>query len=69
MLGAELIKLDKSPATEEMKERGFLLGKNGPGRNVLAFQPPLIIIRENIDEAIENLDQVLAMIHASEEKI
>lgn len=66
MQGAELVLQNKVPATqamdyvlEEMKERGFLLGKNGPGRNVLAFQPPLVITKENIDNMIENLSQVL----------
>ena len=34
---------------EEMKDRGFLLGKNGLNRNVLAFQPPLVIERRDLD--------------------
>ncbi len=68
MLGAELIKSaeSKEPATEEtdlvleaLKNRGILIGKNGPGRNVLAFQPPLIIDKDDVDNLIENLDQVL----------
>lgn len=66
MLGAELVLPDKSPAgaatdrvLEAMKDRGFLIGKNGPGRNVLAFQPPLVITREDIDNLLNNLDQVL----------
>lgn len=66
MLGAELVRPDKSPAgdatdwiLEAMKDRGFLIGKNGPGRNVLAFQPPLVITREDIDNLLNNLDQVL----------
>lgn len=71
MLGAELTKEDGTPAAqemdyllEEMKDRGFLLGKNGPGRNVLAFQPPLVISEENIDHALANLDEVLSLIEA-----
>lgn len=44
---------------EEMKDRGFLLGKNGLGRNVLAFQPPMVIEEENICSMVENLKQVL----------
>lgn len=44
---------------EEMKDRGFILGKNGLGRDVLAFQPPMVIEEENILEMVENLKQVL----------
>lgn len=68
MLGAELVRADKKPASleldyllEEMKDRGFLLGKNGPERNVLAFQPPLVINKENIDQLGETLDEVLTL--------
>jgi 4-aminobutyrate aminotransferase-like enzyme len=50
MIGVELVYSDKTPAIketdfilEEMKNRGILVGKNGPNRNVLAFQPPLVI--------------------------
>lgn len=72
MLGAELVKpdTDKIPATEEtdvvlekMKNRGILIGKNGPGRNVLAFQPPLIIDKGDVDYLIENLDETLLSIY------
>lgn len=68
MLGAELVRADKKPASleldyllEEMKDRGFLLGKNGPERNVLAFQPPLVINKENIDQLGEILDEVFTL--------
>lgn len=44
---------------EEMKERGFLVGKNGLNRDVVAFQPPLIITKEDIDAMVENLQQTL----------
>lgn len=67
MLGAELVQPDNSPAVslvdqvlEKMKDRGFLVGKNGLHRNVLAFQPPLVITREDIDLLLSNLDDVLA---------
>lgn len=69
MLGAELVYSDKTPATkevdmilEEMKNRGFLLGKNGPDRNVLAFQPPLVITAIDINNLLNNLDDVLSHI-------
>ncbi|SEO00641.1 4-aminobutyrate aminotransferase [Amphibacillus marinus] len=45
---------------EEMKVRGFLIGKNGLDRNVLAFQPPLVIEREDIDQMLAALTKVLA---------
>ena len=47
---------------EEMKERGFIVGKNGMNRNVLAFQPPLVIFEKDIKEMLEALDQVLSEI-------
>ncbi|MGI6093193.1 MAG: aspartate aminotransferase family protein [Veillonellaceae bacterium] len=66
MLGAELINADKSPAIdqtdiilEKMKDRGFLIGKNGPNRNVLAFQPPLIVTKNDLDDLLNNLDDVI----------
>ncbi len=67
MLGAEMVNADKSPATEQldllleqMKNRGFLIGKNGPERNVMAFQPPLVITRDDLDNLLNNLAAVLA---------
>lgn len=69
MLGAELVYKDKTPAIketdfilEEMKNRGILIGKNGPNRNVLAFQPPLVITIEDIKKVLNNLDDVLSSI-------
>lgn len=69
MLGAELVLTDKTPAIEQtdrilemMKDRGFLVGKNGPNRNVLAFQPPLIVNYDNLNDLLNNLDDVLGAI-------
>ena len=66
MDGAEFVKPDGSSAPEEldsvleaMKDRGFIIGKNGIGRNVMAFQPPLVITEENINEVLNALDMVL----------
>jgi len=42
---------------ESLKDSGVLAGKTGAGRNVLTFQPPLIIEEEDIErltEALEN---------------
>ncbi|UQZ34636.1 aspartate aminotransferase family protein [Paenibacillus sp. PK3_47] len=67
MLGAELSAPDTAAAAgltdhvlEEMKDRGYLIGKNGVNRNVLAFQPPLVVTAEDIDGLVNTLDQVLA---------
>lgn len=66
MLGAELVNPDNSPAIEKtdiilekMKDRGFLIGKNGPNRNVLAFQPPLIVSKNDLDSLLDNLGNAL----------
>ena len=67
MLGAELAGADAEGAAaltdqvlETMKDRGYLIGKNGIGRNVLAFQPPMIITEEDIDGMLNVLNEVLA---------
>ncbi|MEW9123941.1 MAG: aspartate aminotransferase family protein [Thermotaleaceae bacterium] len=44
---------------EKMKNRGFLLGKNGLNRDVVAFQPPLVISKGDIDAMIANFDETL----------
>lgn len=66
MRGAELVHADKSPAAEElemvleeMKNRGFIIGKNGVARNVMAFQPPLVITESDVDNVLNTLDDVL----------
>ncbi|ASA25447.1 aspartate aminotransferase family protein [Paenibacillus donghaensis] len=67
MLGAELSGASADQAAqltdrvlEAMKDHGYLIGKNGIGRNVLAFQPPLIITEADIDGMLGVLDSVLA---------
>lgn len=44
---------------ERMKDMGYLLGKTGPGRNVLTWMPPLIVREEELMEALEAFDDVL----------
>lgn len=53
--GAELV----DAVLEEMKDRGFILGKNGMNRNVIAFQPPLVVEKEDIRLMLDQLDEVL----------
>ena len=67
MLGVELLKENSEPAGEEtdfileiLKDEGILLGKNGIGRNVLAFQPPLVILEEDVDFMLAKLNIALS---------
>lgn len=70
MIGMQLQAPDKTRSSaeitdiiqEEMKDRGFLIGKNGLNRDVLAFQPPLVIARDDIDDMLKNLKEVLEKI-------
>jgi len=66
MLGAELLKENGAPAWEEtdfiletLKDEGILLGKNGLGRNVLAFQPPLVITEKDVEFLLDKLNSAL----------
>lgn len=70
MDGAEFIHPDGTEAPEllddvleEMKDRGYIIGKNGAGRNVMAFQPPLVITEQNVDDVLDELDRVLTEKH------
>lgn len=66
MLGVELIKENGEPASEDidfilelLKDEGVILGKNGLERNVLAFQPPLVITENDVDLVLDKLNLVL----------
>lgn len=66
MIGVELVGENKVPAPkltddimEMMKDDGFIVGKSGQGRNVLAFMPPLIVSRGDIERTITALDRTL----------
>jgi len=67
MVGAELIREDGEPASEEtdfileiLKEEGIILGKNGLHRNVLAFQPPLVISEKDVELLLDKLNLALS---------
>ncbi len=69
MVGAEFISNDGSPnpelldkVLEEMKDRGYIIGKNGVGRNVMAFQPPLVITEDDVNNVLNELETVLKSI-------
>ncbi|MGB8451528.1 MAG: aspartate aminotransferase family protein [Anaerocolumna sp.] len=67
MLGMELTDSENKPLSEKtdqilefLKEEGIILGKNGLYRNVLAFQPPLVINEADIDFLVDKLDLALS---------
>jgi 4-aminobutyrate aminotransferase-like enzyme len=44
---------------ERLKDDGFLLGKTGPGRNVLTLMPPLVVAPQDLDAVADGLDRAL----------
>jgi 4-aminobutyrate aminotransferase / (S)-3-amino-2-methylpropionate transaminase / 5-aminovalerate transaminase len=70
MIGVELVRDDKlTPANTEAEairdallREGILVGVGGVYGNVVRFQPPLIITREQIDRAIEAFAAALAAV-------
>lgn len=73
MIGAEIRDRSGQPdparvdrILERAKDRGLLVGKNGLHRNVLAFQPPLVLGESDIDFALEVLDDVLGAENGTE---
>jgi 4-aminobutyrate aminotransferase len=69
MLGIELVKdrATKEPAAAEAarvraicREAGVLIGVGGQFGNVLRLQPPLVITREQLGQAIQTLSQALS---------
>ena len=43
----------------QLRERGFLIGAEGPRDNVLKIRPPLIVQKDHIDQFINNLNDIL----------
>ncbi len=68
MVGAEFIHPeDRGPnpelldtLLETLKDRGFIIGKNGVARNVMAFQPPLVITEQNVNDVLNALELALS---------
>lgn len=71
MIGVELIKDEKlTPATAEAEgvrdalfRQGVLVGVGGVNGNVIRFQPPLIITKKQIDQAIVAFSEALAEVN------
>jgi 4-aminobutyrate aminotransferase/4-aminobutyrate aminotransferase/(S)-3-amino-2-methylpropionate transaminase len=64
MIGVELRESANGPAAaltdrilENMKDAGFLIGKTGPGRNVLTLMPPLVVTSSALDSLVDALEQ------------
>ena len=69
MLGIELVDCQCDPMASEvdvilerLKDNGVIIGRNGMARNVLAFQPPLVIGRDDIDFVIKELAAALEIV-------
>jgi len=50
---------EASRVIDEMKARGFLLSTDGPLHNVLKIKPPMVLTKQDVDETLAALDEVL----------
>jgi 4-aminobutyrate aminotransferase-like enzyme/Ser/Thr protein kinase RdoA (MazF antagonist) len=71
-IGAEMVKdrITMEPAipeidivVEKMKEKGYLLSTDGPLHNVLKIKPPMPFNKQNADEMVQFLEEILKEIH------
>jgi 4-aminobutyrate aminotransferase-like enzyme len=69
MIGVELVNADRSPANVQAEavrtyclENGVLVGVGGVYGNVVRVQPPLIITREQIDQALHVISRALVAV-------
>lgn len=67
-IGIELVKdrTSKEPAAEDasrtvelMRDNHILLSTDGPYHNVIKFKPPMVFSRQNADELVSKLDEIL----------
>src|SRR5689334_124030 len=58
-LGVELAE-EASGVVNQMRERGILIGTEGPLHNVLKIRPPMPFSIEDADQLVETLDEVLS---------
>jgi len=66
-LGVELVRGSRVPATQEaarivnqLRERGILLGTDGPDHNVLKIRPPMPFSEADADLLLTTLDAILS---------
>jgi len=73
-IGVELVRDRDSldPATTEtasvvnqLRQRGILVGAEGPRKNVIKIRPPLVVERSHIDRFVETLDTILSQLDCS----
>jgi len=71
--GMEIVKTKKEPAPdfvayifESTKEKGLLIGKGGLYGNVIRITPPLTIEKDEIDQAIQIMDQAFEKVQATQ---
>ena len=57
-LGVELTE-NASAVVNQMRERGILMGTEGPLNNVIKIRPPMPFSTEDADQLVETLDEVL----------
>jgi 4-aminobutyrate aminotransferase-like enzyme len=50
---------------EDMRRRGVLISRIGPGGNVLKMRPPMVVTRAEIDILLDRLTSSLAALHAA----
>ena len=58
-LGVELVH-DASDVVNRMRERGILMGTEGPLHNVIKIRPPMPFSESDADQLVEKLDEVLS---------
>jgi 4-aminobutyrate aminotransferase/(S)-3-amino-2-methylpropionate transaminase len=77
MIGIEVVKDEKlTPASAEaeairsaMRRRGILVGVGGSFGNVVRFQPPLVITRQQIDRAISSFAEAFEELEKTENRL
>ena len=68
-IGVELMRDEKTPATDEMgdliefaKERGVFLSCDGPDNNVLKIKPPMVLTTKDVDLFLNIFDEGLGAV-------
>lgn len=70
MVGVEIVHGDEQQTAdyvtdvlEDLKDAGFLLGRTGPGRNVLTIMPPLVVEQSDLQTLVDALEKILLSIN------